>query len=431
MGAVDGKIPDLVIISAFGRGNWLAMETAANGWRTTLIDVTSNFPSVAPEDAEGPFGLSETPGSLPSQLERVREEGELLESPAGAVLWMKDGPIEFRSQIAEFVLDKKGVSTDVDQYLRNPETKAGERRSLARRPFRETWLAHFAHAIATNVHLESYEALKTGSPWPLFSPFSIRQVSAAGLARGLELCQERGVRVRANAKIEDVRYTGRTMDVVEVRDEKTGVEKGRAFVWMLSSEETYRAQQAVSGNAAKTLYPKGAVEYSWRWMRQRFKIEGLAADQIPVHAILLDDPFLPWTHANVLIMRRTRDIGIVDVWSRWPSSSNPTREVQEKIEKRLPGTTLVEIGAASVGPLVATPEALAGLETQRSSNVYFCSPEQATFHDWNGQYQEQTKLLDKLMKLKAQWDAADAKAAAREAAKRGGGPPPPEKGQVP
>ena len=424
MGAVDGKIPDLVIVSAFGRGNWLAMETAANGWRTSLIDVTSNLAPMAPEDAEGPFGLTETPTLLASQLERVRDEGELLESPAGLVLWLKDGPIEFRSHISEFVLERKGVPADVDQYLRHPDTKAGDRRSLLKRPFRETWLAHFAHTIAASVHGENFEGLKSGEAWPLFHPFSIRQVTGEGLARGLKLCQERGVRVRSQAKIEDVRFTGKTMDVIEVRDEKTGVEKGRAFLWMLTSGECHRSQSAVSANAAKALFPAGPLQTSWRWMRQRFQVEGIAVDQIPVHAICVNDPYLPWTHANVVVVRRTREMGVIDVWSRWPSTSAPTAEVRERLVERFPGTQITEIGSPSGGPEVATTDALANLQMQKAANVFFCSPETWDFLDWYGQYRNQTKILEKLTRMKAQWDAADAKLAAREAAKRGGPNPP-------
>ena len=125
---------DLVVISAFGRGHWLALEFASRGWRVLLQDVTASLGDFDHRDVEGPFGLLEAADLHPSQRARLVDEGEFVQVPGGFTLWLPEGPLEFRSELTPFLLRAREIPHEVESYLRQPsfETKEalGERRSL-------------------------------------------------------------------------------------------------------------------------------------------------------------------------------------------------------------------------------------------------------------------------------------------------------------
>ncbi len=139
-GAPIVSLTDAVIVSAYGRGNWLASELASRGWQVTLVDVTESLGPWAPEDAEGPFGLVEASDLLPSQKTRLLEEGEMLTADSGFTIWLKEGPIECRSELSSHNLANYEFPKSVESYLRKQglPDKETERafQSLAKLSFR-------------------------------------------------------------------------------------------------------------------------------------------------------------------------------------------------------------------------------------------------------------------------------------------------------
>ena len=297
---------DLVIVSAFGRGNWLAQETARKGWKTTLIDISESLAPYSAAEVEGPFGLLETEDLLPSQITRVKEEGECVPVREGFNLWLKEGPLEFRGPMVSHQLTSKKISKDVTQYLLNSALpdRGSEReaRGLEREPFTESWLAHLSHQIASSLMTENHKSLGHGDHWPVFAPFSIRQVTADGMKKGLQACRDAGVEVFSAEKIRDLKFDGR--EAVSVSLGSSSVVQARAFVWMLSSFETRNCPPEI----AETLFPSGPVEPKWYWARLQFELQTsdieILKSQLPQHTVILDDPFLPWTHANLLVLRK-------------------------------------------------------------------------------------------------------------------------------
>ncbi len=433
MERLDSSAADVVIVSAFGRGNWIAMELAGRGWKTTLVDVSETLGTYAPEDIEGPFGFLEASDLTPSQKSRLEDEGELVFVPAGMTIWLKEGPIECRGDLNRLQLEKRGVSVAVDHYLRrlgpSDRDSERERRALAKKSFRETWFAHFAHQIASPVVRENHEAIGLGAHWPIFAPFSIRQVTAAGLQKGLKNCQSQGVNVKAKAKVREITFNAGSVESIDIQSEGAGVLRTRSLVWMLSSLEARNCPPSVTTE----LFPRGAIEAEWYWARLQFQLEGdLLEDQLPVHAIVVEDPYLPWSHTNAFVFRKRREPKAIDVWLKLPAHFQSqagrlaalTKEVQAILERRLPGckaTLQTSTDPSMVSRVLRNPifneETLEHLYLRRASNLFYCGPEQWEFSDWLGQYRPQNQLLDRLVKMKAQWDASDAKAAARAAAR--------------
>lgn len=430
---------DAVIISAYGRGNWLASELSSRGWRVTLIDVTESLGPWEPEDAEGPFGLLETSDLFPSQKTRLLEEEEMAIASSGFSIWLKSGVIECRSELSSHHLDEQGIPKAVESYLRCPGLPDRDsekmRRALLPLPFQKNWLAHFAHQLSSVVYEENHRALENGVAAPLFAPFSIRQVSANARNKGFRVLQACGVRIRQKAKVSDIRLLGRAVEVMEVQDDQSGVERGRTYVWMLSSAESER----LSSHVAKVLFAKGSIEPDWFWARYRVNFEGTKEwmdDQVPVHTTLIRDQYLPWTHTNVIVLRKRAEKSSYDAWVRLPKRARGDAEylakIRQEIESELfarmplfrPKAVGLPTEARAAGDIlgpspmpVFSPKEKRRLDTLRLSNLFYCGPEHWDFLDWTGQYRAQNKILTKLEKMRAAWLAEERRLEQRALAK--------------
>jgi hypothetical protein len=427
---------DIVIVSVFGRGNWLAGELARQGWKVSLIDVSERVGDWDAEEAEGPFGFLEGVDLVPSQKARLTAEGEAVPVPQGFVVWLPEGPIEFSSPMTKFQLEKRRVPEEVARYLQlQGAVKAEEKKELERLGrrirklgFEESWLANFAHQLAASTYRENHEALASEWALPVFQPYLIRHATAAGREKSLNLCRAAGAKVRTQAKVRDVRMTGRLCDAIEVEDVKSGVERGRAFVWALSSEETARFSPAV----ASQIFGEGTLRPSWYWARFVFSYSG--ASELPVWSAVVRDSLLPWTHANLLILRKEAKEGELGVWMRLPVRARFDKTYLEKVgaeaaellTRRLPGfnpqlkllPAEVREGdpakaEAKYGPPrfpVFDESEIKKASERAAKNVLFDGPEQWVTLDWWGVLRQQAILKQQLEKLKEAWDAAARKA---------------------
>jgi hypothetical protein len=149
--------PNVVIVSAFGRGNWMAAEIKSTlKVDVHLIDVTDSLGRWAPEDWEGPFGLFQTEQLTQSQQVRLDEEDYADATQDGFCIWLKSGPIDMRGSHSSYLLDNREVSQNVQEYIRLFETMPKKRKlellkELQNAPLHKTWLAQLAHSVASSV----------------------------------------------------------------------------------------------------------------------------------------------------------------------------------------------------------------------------------------------------------------------------------------
>ena len=428
------KLTEVVIVSIFGRGNWLASELAMRGLNVTLVDVSERMGVWAPEDAGGPFGISESPDLTASQRTTLIGDCEMQSCERGLTIWLKEGPIECRSELTSFELRKRNVSSLAEEYSRKISTQvsladpnqereiANLRRLLERQPFEENWLAHWAHQLAANVYVENHRACSHGRALALFAPLTLRHLTRKSISQGLQACQASGVTIRRKANIRDVRITGRLIDAIEIDDERAGIERGRTFVWMLSGEETLRFDTPVHA----TLYPNGSMGPDWYWSRFQVELQGDGAAKtwLPPWVSLIEDPFLPWTHSNMMILKTTSRAGAYDVWLKLPVWArfdgkylNHMRdEMLARLTERLPSLkpTLLsmpiesEMAREKLGcprfPIYSE-QSIGRTDALDAANVFFDGPERWSSLDPLGQLQSQSQIFTRILAIKEQWDA--------------------------
>ncbi len=426
---------DLIVVSAFGRGQWIASELAGQGWKTALVDVSDQVATISDIDAEGPFGLFESQELLPSQRARLADEGEFAAVAGGFTLWLPEGPLEFRSELTPFLLRARDIPEEVETYVRHSGSKAkeGERekRQIKKLQYSHSWLAQFAHSLTAATHHENHVALESNTAAPLFSPYGLRQLTATGLAKGVQVAKTAGVSLRPKSKIVDLRFDGKSVDAIEIQGDVSGAERGRAFVWCLSYDETKR----VSEKLAARLFPKAWPEAQWGW--QRLTFETSPSDlllSLPLSVTVIDDVDLAWTRANMVLVRRRENESSFDAWVKvptWMRRETPVfagvvDEVKRLLERKLPGVTLTQKGDL-LSPLqwpIYTIEDFAALGAAKSPNLFFDAPGFWSSIDWLGRFKVESLIVEKLMKLKTIWDAAERKAEAqRERQSRKGAQP--------
>lgn len=420
---------DLIVVSAFGRGQWIATELANQGWKTAMVDVSDQVAAISDKDIEGPFGLFESQELLPSQRARLADEGEFAASPVGFSMLLPEGPLEFRSELTPFLLRARDIPEDVENYVRHSGWKAkeGERekRQIKKLQYSHSWLAQFAHALTSSTQHENHIALESDSAAPLFSPYGIRQMTAAGVAKGFQVAKTAGVSLRLKSRVVDIRLDGKSADAIEIKGEVSGAERARTFVWCLSYDETKR----VSESLATKLFPKAWPEPQWAW--QRLTFETSASDllaSLPLTLAILDDVDLAWTRANMVLIRRREGASEFDAWVKVPTwmrretdvFKGVVDEVKALLERKLPGATL-SLKGEMLSPLqwpIYTIEDSSHLGALKSQNVFFDAPGFWPSVDWLGRFKVESSIIDKLMKLKSIWDAAERKAERKAEAQR-------------
>ncbi len=414
---------DLVIVSAFGRGNWLANEFASRGWRVELLDATSQLGQFSDHDLEGPFGLLEGSDVQPSQRARLVDEGEFHGVASGFTLWLPEGPLELRSEVTPFHLRSREIPFEVEGYLRNPDQTskeaARERRGLKKLQYTHSWLAQFAHALTSAAHHENYIALESESVAPLFTPYGIRQLTPHGTGKGFQVSQTLGVTVRSEIEIKDFRFEDKVAVSLSYRDAKDGemTDRARAFAWCLSFDET----KQLSDSLVRALFPNNWPEAPWAW--QRISFEATPADllaMIPLSVAVIGDVDLAWTRANLILLRRREGATHFDAWMKVPtwmkretaSFEQVRSEVKANLESRFPGVVLNEV-KEKMTPLLwpiwsrdEFAEIQGPLSPLNSPNLFFSSPGLWKSLDWLGRFRHENGIALRLEKLKTQWDTA-------------------------
>ncbi|MGE0763192.1 MAG: hypothetical protein AB7N80_07940 [Bdellovibrionales bacterium] len=423
-------LPDVVVVSAFGRGNWLAAELAEKNFSVQLLDVTESLGRWAPEDWEGPFGCLQDEKWTSSQQSRLTEEDYHDQVSDGFTVWSKEGPLDTRGHLINYWLESQPMVAAAKKYLAAYQAGKNDeiedlKDDLLVAGFKQNWLAQLAHQLASPLYVANALALTEGVPLPLWAPLSVRRNSRKGLQKSLEWARAKGCEVLAPVKLEDVAIEGRQIAGVQISGATSRVVRAMNVVWGLSSLET----QFVAPSIATQFFPKGALQPQWCWMRWRVSGKlGHYGQVVPRHFVMIEDLGLPWTHSNLLIVQRCAVEGAFDVWARIPAHHRFQRayceefgqQIVEKMNQRLPQFSAQvqdlpqdyhynfdELGPALLP--VFEPEARKEWSARQFKNLEYDGAEWVLNLDWTGRFERQNELLQKLMKWKTQELARQAK----------------------
>lgn len=99
-------LKNIAIVSAWGRGAWLAHQLQQSGFHVTILDVSSLLPSVSSLQREGPFGVF-----LPSHLSDLQKQYLLSDNfysiEQGFSVYTSAGAVEFQGPLYSFLRKKR------------------------------------------------------------------------------------------------------------------------------------------------------------------------------------------------------------------------------------------------------------------------------------------------------------------------------------
>lgn len=313
----------VVLVSAFGRGHWLAAALAKEGIKSTLIDVTHKLGVWPSEDIEGPFGFFRTDKISESQMERINADDHFQEVANGFTVWLKNGPVEFKGPLSRYRLEKLDMAPAALKALMDGTvTRAPS--EVTQFSFNEKWLVDLAHQLSSTTYHPSARGSTQGRMLPLGSSFFTRSATRTGLDKSLQWLESKGVDVIRPQEVFDISFgPGKTIEGIEVRGDTKGLLHTEQMVWMLSSEESH----FLNSKVAAYFYPAGAQESEWAWVRYRVSLQECPErESLPLHTLMIEDLHSPWSHENLVILQRTAVKEQFDVWMRLPTVQRFNKE---------------------------------------------------------------------------------------------------------
>lgn len=395
---------EVAVVSAFGRGHWMAAELSKLGIPTTLLDISKQLGNWAPEDWEGPFGLFKSDSLTATQIERLLEDDSNLLNMNGLTCWTRNGILEFKGPLTNYQIQQMGFSDKLTQDL-----VKGTNQSTGL-SFRHSWLLDFASFYANVEHRAnpSYRFLSHRAP--LFSPFFVRHATRIGHQQSLRWCRDQGVVVPEQLEIIDVSMSdSKNFSAFEIKTDRPGVMKASMVIWGLTSEET----AFLNPRLLQKLFLSQSQKADWMWIRYRMSMsQSHNRDALPVHFVCMEDPYLPWTHENTFVVQRTAIAEQFDVWVKIPTqhrfNSQYLVDLKAKLQgiltSRSPGLeikswelpqeysyTYSELGPPRIP--VWSMESVYRTPYKGFKNILFDGPETWSSYLWTDRFEKQARTI--------------------------------------
>lgn len=406
---------DVAVVSAFGRGHWIASELARDKMKVLLVDVTPKMGPWAAEDGEGPFGVFRPDRFDGTFLERLINDDPIASVDNGWTLWLDRGPLEFKGPRTRHHFQVNGWPESWMELFQKGETLGSEKTKPGEVwSFQKRWLPALAAQVASTKSRRPARALEGGRPMPIMANFSVRWATRQGLRKNLDWLESKGVRTTQTSEILDVSMASRReISGMELKGELSGLCRFDRLVWTLTAGET----RFLSKTLSEKLHPGGGPEAPWCWLRYRVQVKDVPELAVlPLHSTLVKDVESPWTHENLIILQRTPVATQFDAWMKLPSNqrfhksylTDHGARLTEELRRRLP-TSEPEILSLPQEALY-TSEQLAGPRLPvwdegmdpaagraKFANLDFESPENRENHSLDCEFDSQRKLVDRIL----------------------------------
>jgi hypothetical protein len=270
------------LVSAFGRGETLAVALHESGFEVKILDFSQAF---APEyhRGAGPFPVIKKE-FIPAQKEYMDSVHPV---PQGLTIWLKDGPIELTGPFAQV------------HILSHPEIQAWQTNAKGG-GFSRLWLQRFLRHWASPYESEHWEATEDPS-FPAELPLGVIDAEQEPHAHSFEKARLGGIEIHACHWLRGANWQGsRLTDLLVDAGRDIGIQ-GAQWVWCLSSHETKKFGE----RAARKIFWRGLFEPEWSWLSFTGEIQkGPWSDGLPVYCVMVGDVYLPWLYANACVLRR-------------------------------------------------------------------------------------------------------------------------------
>lgn len=311
----------LVIVSAFGRGNTLAQTLKSRDIPVHLLDVSNFLGETKVEDDEGPFGFF-SQGLSPIENQRLMFDHPCVLQENGFTLMLPDGPLEFKSTLTNYRLERLGVPDKIWGWVTGSQLLLNsDHHTLLNDDFDKTWMYHLVRSLNSNQWVPNYRAGLVENGLSFSGDYYVRSVERNVSEEALQRIAKEGVQVDSKVEIIDAAMgSGRKLKSLEIKSPNSGTSvliEFEQIVWFLSGEET----EKLSPSLQEKIFPRGVLRPVGSWNRARIKITACPQrDSLPPHSAWIVNRALPWTHDNLFLLQRAATAELFDVWFRAPEN---------------------------------------------------------------------------------------------------------------
>lgn len=369
----------VTIVSAFGRGETLALALVEHGFQVQVLDFTEALNENSHQGA-GPFPILKT-AYIPAQKDFLNPAVLLGQ---GMGFWLPDGPIELTGAMAEYHSTSRA---DVKNW------RTGQKGNT----FDTDWIQNFLTQMTSAYHRESWQT-PIGSAFPAQMECGLIPTEDEAKSASFERYRNMKHPYQALASITGVDIDGRRLQSVENGETSFKAER---WVWCLSAYES----EKIAGAVAQKIFQQVNTPV-WVWSAFDVKLtRGPWSNGFPEYFVLLSDLHLPWTHANMAIMRRLGSDHF-RAWMKVPfakaadpaSRTGWAADLAASLMARLPlAKWQVSGGEPNICP--HSPVFEAGAKDHHSRgcrNMEWIAPETLARLDWSARLETEAEVFERL-----------------------------------
>lgn len=285
------------LISAFGRGESLALALQESGFEVHILDFTAALGGEW-HKGPGPFPIA-AQTFLPVQKQLLSEVKPL---GRGLTFWLKDGPLELGGNLGTFFAEKSATVQNLKKDQRGAD-------------FEEDWLRRFMKTWASAFATESWSAGRINrSAFPYEDMIGLIPSAKEDFVMSFDRYQTLEYKLTKAERLQDIQFDGSRISELEVDVGRAVALTGEQWIWCLSSEETAK----LGSEVANRLFSKTVRKPEWRWLSFTGHCDrGSWSAGFPEYTAVIDDLHLPWNYTN-LILLRWNDPDVFRVWIKVP-----------------------------------------------------------------------------------------------------------------
>lgn len=276
----------VALVSAFGRGHFLAQSLAEKGLEVTIFDLSSQF-RIPKSEWAGPFPFLKSL-AFDDRAEDWFTRCEGLEpQPQGLVVVTNRGPLELRNQIVERTLAQRGLDVRLQQPI-----------AFVPKNFKSGWLSQVEVAGWSAIDHNPAE-LERKSQNRILDLFCKCYALSEDFFEPRKL---EGVEVVENIQIEDVVVgPNKRIEGLLIKKERSEMRPFDQVVWAMGSQQT----NWICPVAAEKIFgsQERAPTYTWVSFEIEMQEDPSGSRHWPAHFVWIEDPAFPWSREHFVTVK--------------------------------------------------------------------------------------------------------------------------------